>query len=59
MLHFNPRFPDAVIVRNSMFSGKWGAEEKEGEMVFKQGAEFTIHIYCQDDVFKVYNILHN
>jgi hypothetical protein len=59
MLHFNPRFRDAVIVRNSMLCGEWGAEEKEGEMVFKQGVEFTIDIYCEDDGFKVRNILYN
>ncbi|KDR11313.1 tectonin beta-propeller repeat-containing protein isoform X6 [Zootermopsis nevadensis] len=53
MLHFNPRFMEAVIVRNSMLCGEWGTEEKEGEMVFKQGTEFTIDIYCQDDCFKI------
>jgi hypothetical protein len=42
-----------------MLSGEWGAEEREGEMVFKQGAEFSIDIYCEDDVFKVCNALHN
>lgn len=58
MLHFNPRFMEAVIVRNSMLCGEWGTEEKEGEMIFKQGTEFTIDIYCQDDCFKVCNILY-
>jgi hypothetical protein len=48
-----------VIVRNSMLCGEWGAEEREGEMVFKQGAEFIIDIYCEDDVFKVCDMLCN
>jgi hypothetical protein len=59
MLHFNPRFSEPVTVRNSMLSGEWGAEEREGEMVFKQGAEFSIDIYCEDDAFKVCNGLNN
>lgn len=59
ILHFNPRFPESVTVRNSMLSGEWGAEEREGEMVFKQGAEFIIDIYCEEDVFKVRNAMHN
>jgi len=53
IFHFNPRFQDAIIVRNSMLRGEWGEEEREGQMVFQQGAEFTIDIYCQDEVFKV------
>jgi hypothetical protein len=59
ILHFNPRFPESVTVRNSMLNGEWGTEEREGEMVFKQGAEFSVDIYCEDDVFKVRNALHN
>jgi hypothetical protein len=41
-----------------MLRGDWGEEEREGQMVFKQGAEFTIDIYCQDEVFKVCDMLH-
>ena len=40
-----------------MLRGEWGEEEREGQMVFKRGAEFTIDIYCQDEVFKVCDIL--
>ena len=40
-----------------MLRGEWGGEEREGQMVFKQGAEFTIDIYCQDEGFKVCGIL--
>lgn len=58
ILHFNPRFSETVIVRNSMLRGEWGTEEREGQMVFKQGAEFTIDIRCQDEGFKVCDILH-
>jgi Galactoside-binding lectin. len=41
-----------------MLHGEWGEEEREGQMVFKQGTEFTIDIYCQNEVFKVCDILH-
>jgi hypothetical protein len=41
-----------------MLRGEWGEEEREGQMVFKQGAEFTIDIFCQDEVFKVCDLLH-
>jgi len=41
-----------------MLRGEWGEEEREGKMVFKQGAEFTIDIYCQDEGFKVCDTLH-
>lgn len=41
-----------------MLRGEWGEEEREGQMVFKQAAEFTIDIYCQDEVFKVCDVLH-
>ena len=41
-----------------MLRGEWGTEEREGQMVFKQGAEFTIDICCQDEGFKVCDILH-
>ncbi|PSN51886.1 Tectonin beta-propeller repeat-containing protein [Blattella germanica] len=53
LFHFNPRFPDEVIVRNSLICGDWGTEDREGDMVLKAGAEFTIDIECQEDAFKV------
>jgi hypothetical protein len=48
-----------MIVRNSMLNGEWGAEEREGEMVLKQGSDFSIDIHCEDDGFKVCNTPHN
>jgi hypothetical protein len=59
ILHLNPRFKESVTVRNSLLNGEWGSEEREGEMVFKQGGEFIIDIYCEDDGFKVCNTPHN
>jgi hypothetical protein len=42
-----------------MLTGEWGTEEREGGLVLKQGAEFSIDIYCEDDGFKVCNTQHN
>ena len=53
LFHFNPRFQDSIIVRNSKLCGDWGTEEREGDMVLKRGAEFTIEIQSQEDSFIV------
>ncbi|XP_031344755.1 tectonin beta-propeller repeat-containing protein isoform X2 [Photinus pyralis] len=43
-LHFNPRFTDDIIVRNSMIEGKWGEEERDGNLPIKSGQEFSLKI---------------
>ncbi|XP_008194152.1 tectonin beta-propeller repeat-containing protein isoform X3 [Tribolium castaneum] len=53
-LHFNPRFTDGYIVRNSMIEGKWGKEECEGEMPLQKGHEFTLKIETTEDAFVIY-----
>lgn len=53
-LHFNPRFSDNYIVRNSMIEGKWGKEERDGEMPLKPGQEFTLKIETNEDAFVIY-----
>ncbi|GLH00192.1 Tectonin beta-propeller repeat-containing protein [Gryllus bimaculatus] len=52
-LHFNPRFKDNAIVRNSMAAGCWGEEETEGPLLLKPGVEFTITIECETDGYKI------
>lgn len=53
-LHFNPRFKDNVVVRNSMIDGKWGEEERSGENPFLPGKEFTIRIEFTSDNYIIY-----
>lgn len=53
-LHFNPRFKDNIVVRNSMIDGKFGEEERYGENPFIQGKEFIIRIECTVDDYVVF-----
>ena len=54
VLHFNPRFAEDCIVRNSRLDGCWGDEEREGDMVFKAGKKFSIMIFVQSNCFLVF-----
>ena len=54
VFHFNPRFDEDCIVRNSRLEGSWGHEEREGDMVFKKGKKFFITIVVQSNGFLVY-----
>ncbi|KAJ0063229.1 hypothetical protein NL108_014092, partial [Boleophthalmus pectinirostris] len=40
VFHFNPRFPENTIVRNSNLGGFWGPEEREAPFPFVQGQRF-------------------
>ncbi|XP_066998371.2 tectonin beta-propeller repeat-containing protein isoform X2 [Anabrus simplex] len=52
-LHFNPRFKESAVIRNSLLAGAWGEEEVEGEMPFKPGVEFIVMIICEDEGYKI------
>lgn len=54
VFHFNPRFDNDCVVRNSRLDGCWGNEERVGEMVFKPGKKFSILIIVQSNCFLVY-----
>ncbi|KAB5515276.1 hypothetical protein PHYPO_G00250340 [Pangasianodon hypophthalmus] len=53
VFHFNPRFFEQTIVRNSNLSGYWGPEEREGGFPFVQGQRFELKILVEEDVYKV------
>lgn len=42
VFHFNPRFHEHTIVRNSHLGGCWGPEEREGGFPFVQGRQFEV-----------------
>ncbi|OCT92373.1 lectin, galactoside-binding, soluble, 9C S homeolog isoform X1 [Xenopus laevis] len=54
-LHFNPRFDECAIVRNSHLNGSWGKEERDlpSGMCFVPGQSFVIQIRCEQHAFKV------
>ncbi|XP_063282868.1 galectin-9-like [Pelobates fuscus] len=55
-LHFNPRFDENTIVRNSHLNNSWGKEERQLSghgMCFAPGQSFVIQIICEPHAFKV------
>ncbi|GFS65428.1 galectin-4 [Trichonephila inaurata madagascariensis] len=52
-LHFNPRFDEGVVVRNSRLDEAWGDEEREGDMPFAPGQPFLITIIPTVDCYEI------
>lgn len=57
VFHFNPRFPEQTIVRNSNLGGCWGPEEREGGFPFVQGQRFEVKCYINGK--KSAEFIHN
>ena len=52
-LHFNPRFEDKCVVRNSFIGGEWGYEEKYGGLPFGTDEPYTAAIICQEHGYQI------
>lgn len=60
-LHFNPRFEQRVVVRNSRVGGAWQAEEREQRdnlFPFEGKDAFEIAINVKDDKFAVHYLIN-
>lgn len=53
VFHFNPRFHEQTIVRNSQLGGCWGPEERDGGFPFCQGRRFEVKFYSNIAVPKI------
>ncbi len=42
VFHFNPRFYENIVVRNTQLGGCWGPEERDGGFPFVQGRQFEV-----------------
>ena len=52
--HFNPRFRENCIVRNTKTGGKWGSEERQGSgLPFMPGSMFDLKILVEPNCYKV------
>ncbi|KAJ1370314.1 32 kDa beta-galactoside-binding lectin [Parelaphostrongylus tenuis] len=52
-LHFNPRFDEKAVVRNSLISNEWGNEEREGKIPFEKAVGFDLEIKNEDFAFQI------
>ncbi|MFH4973884.1 hypothetical protein AB6A40_000593, partial [Gnathostoma spinigerum] len=54
LFHFNPRFNEKKIVRNSCKNGMWENEEREGAFPFKKNIGFDLVFHNQPYAMQIY-----
>jgi hypothetical protein len=55
IFHFNPRFKDKKVIRNTCRGGTWDdVEEKDGEFPFSKDKAFDVAIDCEPEQYRVY-----
>nr|AAR84192.1 tandem-repeat galectin Gal9-L1 [Danio rerio] len=52
--HYNPRFDENVVVRNTNQMEKWGAEERFGGLPFHKGQAFQVTISCNPQHYNIF-----
>ncbi|XP_046564370.1 galectin-9-like [Haliotis rubra] len=53
VLHFNVRFNENAIIRNSQQNDAWGQEEQEGGMPLRKGTPFEIVFLADPQYYKI------
>ncbi|XP_029642889.1 galectin-9-like [Octopus sinensis] len=53
ILHIDLRFNDCCIVRNSLYWGSWGSEERDGCFPLRKGELFEAVILVENNGFKI------
>lgn len=52
-LHFNVRFNESCVVRNTCQHGSWGSEERHGGNPFQRGVPFDLAIHIKHNHIKI------